>query len=1551
MSIIKRPYEISVWEDVYSGTETEISSIDYTSNSISAPTNNTYKLGTYLQERKIAVIGGDSFQHQGRICEPNYNIDIKNKTILTFSIYRKYYDNKTGELTDNPFYRYITNERKIKLKYDDGIVEDKWHDFIITDINEDSSNYKTSVTATDAAVVELSKIGFNKTFNSELQNNTNTIDNLAKTALNETVWQLDENKTETIKQYQLDNLIRIELPFVLNSSNVAVPLQIQLYPNDDFNNNSIITLEEDSVIYLFYSQIASGAENNDKISLLFLADDISGTNWTTREATNKDFIDNILQKAYFGTLDVSNYDWTKTIVKLNFPSFFHKNGTDILYTKKGRRLIQNQISHYDKLLNRYVKNYTKIANTDTLVTLHTIPNSREGSPHTKAYLLPTTTQPDNKQIIFGHFQVVYGFLSELQNKGDKNQCLHFLFLTNNINSETISTSSISNSSNINNGYLCTINLKGQNPAWQEKEITYNSNTYTVYVPYTYCYNENPTITNYTAPCESDLVYGYEEDEYNVQPLVQNLLANTETATTLDGWALCEEEKLRVTRLGLGMARKESSEPDYPFMQIGVYLNANNMFRGNTDYILDYDIDHGNNKTHHLQTSYTRFANFITNSCITDNAAVIGTLQPGDKFRLKLNVERNITDFSSISTTSITGVHDNLNVLRGLHPYIVKLPNNKTVTDFLTDITLLKSDITRTRDTNDSWKKYFKISGNIAPITFGYLPYDSFRNFDCDRAYYIKYKSNGTADKIVSDLRLFGNTSLVPIYKSPSSGNMQYNGPIFFVPYWRLFELMGMQGNVSYIEPHPDSQAKDGDNDTYDSTAIYLLNSRGEQAFLDYWNGDSSKFTFLDFCVICDINDCLQRDGNDNLVWKSNAGKTYPSYYVTFTDQTTFLSPGHSGKNFENFTNLMSNCEYYQCIDSTNGYFNKLNKKNGTIILKNDDNSATSIQADDIVAILSLRDTWNLIKYMPYVSGEDSHCTFETVGTYNGIPLSITGDETLIYASSDKPLRLETKYNNTSLTKEDILGYNDYGQFCFLFSYYASWASNESVTSGGYMNLSLSHLQLIRYYEDENGNVIEPDTIPAASTRKIYYYFSPDYGYGSIDNIEKPEQILYLSKSYTPLNSVTPVINNTGEAYQSITTTESNVFNILQKLSEVFECWLNIEIVHDETGAVALIDGKPQKFIYFTKYINDIRNYGYTYGLNLNSTQRHVITDDIVTKMIVKANSNEFGIDKYTTIARSKYNVLGGTTIFNFDYFINKQLLPSNIYEVLYDIYGKPLDLIGKQINANTQKLQQLAVEIAQIDSERQFYQEQNKAATNEITLYQKNFQTLTGRSYSYYLANKTSLTNIWNQDGLISLFLEYIEKIQYFTGVRKTSDLLYKEREQAYKNKYAEYNNIVDRNAILTAHRSKIMEEFYNIYHAYIREGSWISEDYLDDDKYFFAAQDVLNTSAQPKVTYTFNVVDIGALEEFKGYNFKLGDKTFIEDPEFFGYEEDGITPYKEEIIISGMQINLDSPEKNTITVQNYRTQFQDLFQRIAATVQAVEYHTGNYRNTKTERP
>jgi hypothetical protein len=95
--------------------------------------------------------------------------------------------------------------------------------------------------------------------------------------------------------------------------------------------------------------------------------------------------------------------------------------------------------------------------------------------------------------------------------------------------------------------------------------------------------------------------------------------------------------------------------------------------------------------------------------------------------------------------------------------------------------------------------------------------------------------------------------------------------------------------------------------------------------------------------------------------------------------------------------------------------------------------------------------------------------------------------------------------------------------------------------------------------------------------------------------------------------------------------------------------------------------------------------------------------------------------------------------------------------------------------------------------------------------------------------------------------------------------------------------------------------------------------------------------SCYPQVAYTVNVISVEGLPGYEGFKYKLGEKTWVIDPDFFGDED------REPVIITEIVENLGDRSKNQIKVQNFKNQFQDLFQKITATVQQAQYSTGSY--------
>ena len=137
--------------------------------------------------------------------------------------------------------------------------------------------------------------------------------------------------------------------------------------------------------------------------------------------------------------------------------------------------------------------------------------------------------------------------------------------------------------------------------------------------------------------------------------------------------------------------------------------------------------------------------------------------------------------------------------------------------------------------------------------------------------------------------------------------------------------------------------------------------------------------------------------------------------------------------------------------------------------------------------------------------------------------------------------------------------------------------------------------------------------------------------------------------------------------------------------------------------------------------------------------------------------------------------------------------------------------------------------------------------------------------------------------------------------------------------------------------KAELNKLFFKRYSRFIQEGTWISEEYVDDEKYYVDALSVMYNSCYPQVVYSINVLALSALPEYEGFDFELGDKTNVIDEKFFGNN-------KVEVIITETSERLDEPDKNSIRVQTFKNQFQDLFQKITATVQQARYSEGSYK-------
>lgn len=541
-------------------------------------------------------------------------------------------------------------------------------------------------------------------------------------------------------------------------------------------------------------------------------------------------------------------------------------------------------------------------------------------------------------------------------------------------------------------------------------------------------------------------------------------------------------------------------------------------------------------------------------------------------------------------------------------------------------------------------------------------------------------------------------------------------------------------------------------------------------------------------------------------------------------------------------------------------------------------------------------------------------------------------------------------------------------------------------------------------KDKDGKDIILDLYDINSTdvaKKFYYYYYED--------TSNPDGTApYIYKAQVPCPLYEPVYGGWAksagatdreysqfEKVRTIYGQQSNRFNLLQELAETFKCWVRFKIYHNADGSIERDEkGKPKKTVYFSEKIGQQLSYGFTYGIDLNTIRRTQSSSELVTKTIVLANYNDNAPNGTCSIVDSEENYPRENFVLNFDYYVNQGLLDGETLN--RDLYysGAGNNYIGYYTklhkwnieylaaadraillrNQEVRLLQQSVVydgllacavkerdelvdELAALggdtlDPTKTDPKANNSDKSSEIIAakwisIQKALQQIK-QIISYETDKNNNVISSSKVEGPSDQNADLIKTIKDLDGDIATYRAICLKLDAALAALQLTIEANTEKRDALLKQIKELHQKFYNKYSTYIQEGSWNSEDYIDPNIYYYDALSVAYTSSRPQVQYDIAVTRVSELPEFKFRRFHVGDTTYIQDTDFFGYEpylkNDKVrTPYKEAVLISEISINFDEPDKDTITVQNYKTQFEDLFQRINATTQSLQFVQGGY--------
>lgn len=160
MAILKKEYEISVWEEYLDEKGIK-------------------------REKRSATIGSDTMSYLGKATNVNLKREINGTNTLTFKMPSKFFDSENGKYVKNEFIDLIYNEQKIKLCYDG-----EWFEFYVKQISEEKQfkSLMKTITCNDSFIDELSRTGYEVMFDEELYNNVDELGNFMNIILDDSIW-------------------------------------------------------------------------------------------------------------------------------------------------------------------------------------------------------------------------------------------------------------------------------------------------------------------------------------------------------------------------------------------------------------------------------------------------------------------------------------------------------------------------------------------------------------------------------------------------------------------------------------------------------------------------------------------------------------------------------------------------------------------------------------------------------------------------------------------------------------------------------------------------------------------------------------------------------------------------------------------------------------------------------------------------------------------------------------------------------------------------------------------------------------------------------------------------------------------------------------------------------------------------------------------------------------------------------------------------------------------------------------------------------------------
>lgn len=1639
MSILKKPYEIFIWE------------------------------GDGENEQIIATIGSNTMESQAKAFSPSFKRNINGSKELTFKMYYRYIDNTTGEWVENFFVPLLKNESRIGLNY-----EGKRYDFIIKNISEQKSNYTFSYQATDLYINELSKNGYGVTLDVELENNTDTVVNLAKTVLDGSGWEVDEENSETIPQLTEEPLLEVTNLMVDNF------IFYQIHEKDNGEIDKIEELTPDKFqfsgkypLYFFWSSLKDKDER--RISFIYK----EGSSFTTDEKRN------VIEKKCQYYFDLPA-DWEKIkvgdywIPQGKNISGTLINGFDVVSVSqkyRGKRYVFSQKTSYNPVLKKWVKHWQDEPEVGSVLTIGEKLDSENNwypCKITKDLLYQSAMELKKDEIVY------------VRDAGS-----YIVFTKKEYDSQ---------------GKL--IIYQNSIGAFSQNNVKLNASDLVYY----YDLEKNDDDVGFGIPKYFQpfyLVHSYTDTEYISPNLIHNYITNSAFKST-DGW--------RGARFGDSVNKGNKDD------------NAIVEAKTNPDYVESWKTGKAENNgegestitpifTPILSLTFPTSNSVVTNSGFYDSRSELDNFYAGQEWILECQSDAQLAQ----GELKFFVADSNYNKEGYYTP--------------ISDKEILKFEYFKNMGTSKLFKamvssNYFETKEDFLKKKYQLFIQSSEEKFSCAFSKFEIYPfvpdaegnplspekqlqdaSDATAKGEIIDTIVRTKTH----YFLPEQ-NKDAQKPEDFKyvevttePYDYLKYSPVYLENAEKIKSVTVSKSNYFNiiqkiAETFECWAEFLIgrDTSGKltkkvafKNFMENPNYAGVKYGInlkdikrtLDSKAIVSkliVPDAVNEFGKNGIcsIQRAKGNETGEDYIYDFSYYINhgLMKADQLQKDLYDETDAIGeDVNKNEGETNSNGYYSRLRRINdkldslgteyqkySTPLLRAqaDLNVAevglTSATEEHAEAITDFEDTFGI----PYNYGQDAEITEEELELKKYEEFTVlSSTEECFWQDAQVTQNFEqhiikTSYTTTVKKYSFNTETNEYEQNSsqeevelttgtkHLFQFWVNSSNNQVIRCldvnvekkiTGYWSVTLTPKEFEIFKQEHfltsvkcKPMVVAPD-IGLAHHNNYYYYSSikywlsedkkaifSNYNLGvrnreiEVANIQTITDIGFLQDWTIELS--TPSIETRVAEYLSNHVGEK-VENLTVHLLESVRGWLkqsgSNKVPSTQTSTLTATKGNSNKYSVIKKWTiknPDFLDFQNTETLEFieikqDSSSNIVVqkVDDIILELKPEYENsdspktkptpveylfitgedeqkNEFSFStklpsnySYCCRAGKKFKANRRTVAFdnagkigntywltsdsafvaeNFSYIskgtyaygwcIKHNKNTSSCYSNLYasnnnkyyytampEVYTLPA---GQYLWMNDKQEEGWRTDITNNAASYYFKYTIKSLSSEEILLQSEKFKQKTPQQIYDEAGEekKKKLAAALSKIGSLNATLSSFQK--------------QKEQSESLVNQYsAKIDAIVAEEEKLLKQKKTLNDVFYKKYYQFISEGTWIQQDYTDDDKFFIDAQSVAYNSAMPKVTYQIDVLELSSVLGYEDFSYALADKTWVEDPEYFGYKNNG-DPYREEIVITEKIDWLDEPDKSTLKVQNYKNQFQDLFQRITATTQQVNYSNGAWQ-------